>query len=194
VVGPWQKKQDSCSSGLKDLVESSCREVLIIPLCLLSISQVLTTYYLLLYIIIIHVLFFVWEFLWVSCPPNSFSHNFPQIDHDCVKSTNLPTHLWMYPTCSDTTDFSLLIYLLYYDHIPSGLLFVLNLESQMSNLHMFIHVQLWVGLLYLSHNSQVSPHHLIIEDVLIGAISWLDVGTLFLFFPLPWGVTCFSLY
>ncbi len=33
--------------------------------------------------------------------------------------------------------------------------------------------------------------HLIIEDALISAISWLDVGTLFLFFPLPLGVTAF---
>jgi hypothetical protein len=93
VPGPWKKSQDSCSLGVKDLVESSCGGGLITPLCLLMMPQALTTYDLLLYNIIYHTcaFFCVWEFLWVSCPQSSFSRNFPQIDHDCFKSTHLPT-------------------------------------------------------------------------------------------------------
>jgi hypothetical protein len=141
--------------------------------------------------------FFVWECLWVCLhvlpSPNSFSHNFPQIDYDCFKSTNLPTRLCMYPICSDKTDLSLVIYLLYYNRIPSGLLFVPNLESQMSNLHnMFIPCAIceWILCIYFPYNRQVSPHHnLIIED----ALNWchLLVGCWYSLFVLPFGVTAF---
>jgi len=65
VPGPWKKSQDSCSLGVKDLVESSCRGGLITPLCLLMMPQALTTYDLLLYNIIYHTCAF---FLCVGVP------------------------------------------------------------------------------------------------------------------------------
>ncbi len=128
---------------------------------------------------------FVWECLWVfmSYPPQT---HFPTT---FLKLTMIASSPPIYPpVCECTPSVPTKLTYLYYNHIPSGLLFVPNLESEMSNLHnMFIPCAI-VNWSYVFISLIIVRFHLIIED----ALNWchLLVGRWYSLFVLPlcpWG-------